>query len=376
MEFFRDVEKTIDNEPLKEWIKTGKKVIGFTCSFLPPEIYHAADIFPYRLRAIGTETLEITDSYYGPFACSFPKCLLQLVGEGKYSFLDGAVISSGCDSMRRLDDNWRTASQEYNNIIPDFFHYFDVPYKTLDFSMDWFIEQIRILIKETEKHFNVSITDEKIKESIEIYNEGRSLLGKLESFRNTNKVMISGSDAYCVTLAGTVLPRGIFNQELKKLIAALSKKKKSLLNGGKRIMVSGSICDDKDLIKLIEEEDAIVVAENICFGVRGATDQVSLDGDPVVALAKRYLNGSVCPRFMTDYQTRLEYLKEKAATASVDAIILENIRFCDLHGSENGLLEQEFDAMGIPAMRLEHEHGPMNDSGRMRMRIEAFLEKI
>ncbi len=377
MEFFNDVEKQIQSDGVKEWVKSGKKVLGYTCSFMPPEIYHAVDILPYRMRGIETESMEFGDSYYGPFACSFPKCLLQLIGEGKYNFLDGAVITSGCDSMRRLDENWRVAGEEHGQITPDFFHYFDVPYKTASFSMDWFVEEIRKLIKATETHFNVSITEDKIKKSIEIYNEGRRLLAELEQYRTGDKVIISGADAYAVTVASTVLPRDLFNQELKKLLTSLKKKKKSLLSEeGKRIMISGSLCDDRALIDLVEEDGSMVVSENICFGIRSAADQVSLDGDPLVALSKRYMNDSVCPRFMLSYKTRLAYLKEKAKNANVDAIIFENIRFCDIHGSENGLLEQEFDDLGIPAMRLEREHGQMSDIGRMRMRIEAFLEKI
>ena len=86
------------------------------------------------------------------------------------------MITSGCDSMRRLDDNWRAAGREHGNIIPDFFHYFDVPYKTASFSMDWFVEEIRKLITATQAHFNVFITEDKIKKSIEVYNEGRKLL--------------------------------------------------------------------------------------------------------------------------------------------------------------------------------------------------------
>ena len=69
-------------------------------------------------------------------------------------------------------------------------------------------------------------------------------------------------------------------------------------------------------------------------------------------------------------------LKEKAKLAGVDGVIFENIRFCDMHGTENSLLERDFEQIGIPAMRLEREHGPLNETGRLRMRIEAFLAKI
>jgi Benzoyl-CoA reductase/2-hydroxyglutaryl-CoA dehydratase subunit, BcrC/BadD/HgdB len=56
--------------------------------------------------------------------------------------------------------------------------------------------------------------------------------------------------------------------------------------------------------------------------------------------------------------------------------VLQNIRFCDLHASENGLLERELEKEGIPCIRLEREYGSQTDTGRLRMRMDAFLERI
>ena len=375
-DYFGEIEKRIENQAVEEWKQNGGKVVGYTCSFMPPEILYAMGILPYRLRAIELESMDISDAYYGPFACSFPKCLLQVAGEGKYNFLDGVIITSACDTMRRLFDNWLAAEQDHEGIVPPFVHYFDMPYKTLPHCMDWCVDEIWKVIKAVEKHFDVEITDEKLKNAIKVYNEGRELLAELEQFRTGDDVFISGSDAYAVLLASTVIPRDVFNQQTRELLKNLKKEKKSILNGGRRIMVSGSICDDRDLIDLIEETDSIVVAENLCFGIRGAGDKVSLEGDPVKALAEKYINKSVCPRFLMDYKIRRSYLKEKAKLASVDGVIFENIRFCDMHGTENSLLERDFEQIGIPAIRLEREHGPLNETGRLRMRIEAFLEKI
>jgi benzoyl-CoA reductase/2-hydroxyglutaryl-CoA dehydratase subunit BcrC/BadD/HgdB len=60
----------------------------------------------------------------------------------------------------------------------------------------------------------------------------------------------------------------------------------------------------------------------------------------------------------------------------IDGVILQNIRFCDLHGSENGLFERDLEANGIPCMRLEREYGPLVETGRMKMRVDAFIERI
>ena len=84
MDIFYDAATKVQNKPILEWKKSGKKVVGYTCSYVPAEIFHAADILPVRLRGIETEGMEIGDSYYGPFICSFPKCILQLAGKGMF----------------------------------------------------------------------------------------------------------------------------------------------------------------------------------------------------------------------------------------------------------------------------------------------------
>jgi len=376
MEIFREAAAGITNRYISDWVESGKKVVGYTCSFMPPEIFHAADILPYRIRGIETESMEIGDAYYGPFVCTFPKCLLQLAGEGKFNFLSGAVVSTGCDAMRRLDECWRKAGEDFKGALPEFFYYFDVPHKTDPHALRWFEDEITRLISSAESHFNVTITDQKLKKAIKIFNHGRKLLWKLEKLRASKKLLISGEDAFSVAVAGTVMPREIFNEKLENLLEKLSKQNKKAVKSKKRIMVAGSINDDIELVKLIEDAGSTVVSDSICFGIRSETDQVDTKEKPVTALAKRYLSNSVCPRMFGAYQQRFDFLKEKAERAGVEGIILQNIRFCDLHGSENGLFEKDFEKMGIPCLRLEREYGPLTETGRMKMRIEAFFERI
>ncbi len=376
MEIFREAATGITNRYISEWEKSGKRVVGYTCSFMPPEIFHAAGILPYRIRGIETESMEIGDAYYGPFVCTFPKCLLQLAGEGKFSFLSGAVVSTGCDAMRRLDECWRKAGEDFKGTLPEFFHYFDVPHKTDPHALKWFEDEITKLVSNVESHFNVTLTEQKLNEAIRIYNHGRKLLWELEKLRASKNLIISGEDAFSVAVAGTVMPREIFNAELENLLENLSKKNEKTATSRIRIMIAGSINDDIELVKLIEDAGSTVVSDSICFGIRSETDQVDTKEKPVAAMAKRYLSNSVCPRMFGAYQQRFDFLKEKAERAGVEGIILQNIRFCDLHGSENGLFEKDFEKIGIPCLRLEREYGPLTETGRMKMRIEAFLERI
>lgn len=374
---FFNAATCVESKSILDWKKEEKKIVGYTCSYVPAEIFHAVGILPVRLRGIETESMSIGDAYFGPYICSFPKCILQLAGEGKFSFLDGTIITPGCDSMRRLDECWRKAGDDYHGIVPSFFYYFDVPHKTAPHGMDWFTEEIRKLIAAVEDHFNVTITEENLLHSIKEYNKGRRLLKQLEDIRCKPEVAVTGTEAFAAAVAGTVMPREAYTRHLKELVEGLEQSTENIANGKKRLMTIGSISDDIDLIQLIEEDTkAIVVSENLCFGVRYEGNAIDETGDPVRALAEGYLGESTCPRMYGKYKERLAILKESIEQAGVEGVIMQNIRFCDLHGSENSLFERDLEAIGIPCLKLEREYGPLVEKGRIRMRIDAFLERI
>ncbi len=371
---FMEAATTLDNAFVKKWKEGGGRVMGYTCSYVPDEIFHSVGILPYRIRGFGAAETTIGDTYFGPFICSLPKCMLQLAGEGRFDFLDGAIITPGCDSMRRLDECWRKAGGDIEGSLPKFFFHYGVPHKYADYTIKWFAEETRRLIDAVEKHFAVKVDDEKLRASIRLYNRGRALLDEFDALRTAGEPPFTGSDALAVILAGTTMARDDYNDLLEKFIAA-SKKEKGI-SGRVRLMLVGSANDDVDLVRVVEGDHAIVVADNLCFGSRFYTDMVEEKGDPVLNLAKRYLAHNDCPRMYGEYRHRLEILKTKTEKANVDGVILQNIRFCDLHGSENGLFERDLEAEGIPCMRLEREYGPLVETGRMKMRVDAFIERI
>ena len=372
MQKLMDSTRQIRNQSILAW---DQQIVGYTCSFVPGEIFYAADILPVRLRGIETTGMDIGDAYFGPFICTFPKCILQLAGEKQLDFLDGVIITPGCDAMRRLDECWRKAGEDHPGITPGFFFHFGVPHKITDYSLQWFMEEMNRLIKAVEEHFKVKISTRQLKDAISRYNLGRRLLARLEDFRTPENFKLTGSQAFAAAVASTVMPRDEYISTLEDLIKELEQTRPEISNK-KRIMLVGSISDDLVLLDLIEAAGAMVVAENLCFGLRYESDQVSEDEEPITALARRYLSHSICPRMFGAFEQRLAVLKEKIKISKVDAVIMQNIRFCDLHGSENGLFERELEKIGIPCIRIEREYGGNVESGRMRMRIDAFLERI
>ncbi len=372
----QEAATNMDVPSVRQWKEDGGKVVGYTCAFLPVEVFHAAGILPIRLRGIQAEAMEIAASYYGPFVCSFPKAILQIAGSGAYDFLDGVVISNGCDTMRRLDDCWRKMGKDIGGSAPDWFHYFDVPHKPDGHAFDWYVDQVNKLITAIETTFGVVITGEKLENAIREQNRIRNHLFELESLRRSEASRVSGADAYAAIVAGTVMPRDLYGQLLSGFVDDIRGTEAAGENGRKRLFLGGSVCDDLELVRLIEDSGAVVVGENICFGVKDATDRVAEIGDPVEALTRKYLTGAACPRMMGWYKQRRGEITRRVRDSGAHGVVLQNIRFCDLHGSENGLLEGHLEKEGIPSLRIEREYGPLTETGRLKMRIDAFLEQL
>jgi len=373
---FLEAATTLGLPALEKWKAAGGKVVGYTCSFTPVELFYAAGILPVRLRGINATGMEMADAYYGPFVCSFPKAILQLAGSGRYAFLDGVVISNGCDTMRRLDDCWRKMGQDMEGTAPPWFHYVDVPHKPDGHARDWYINQIKKMMAAVEEQFDVTITGSALQTAVREQNKVRRLLWELERLRQADRLKVTGSEAYAAIVAGTVMHRDSYAAHLADLIDDIRSRTADVSTRRKRLFLSGSVCDDFELIRLIEESDAVVAGESVCFGVRTGADTVDESGDPVKALADKYLSGSVCPRMMGWYRERAAMLVQRIKALQVDGVILQNIRFCDLHGSENGLFERDLEKSGLPALRIEREYGPLVDRGRLKMRVDAFIEQL
>jgi len=372
---FHKISKELFNDHVRQWKDAGKKIIGYNCGHVPEEIIAAAGFLPYRVRGVGADSTSIADTYYGPVICSYPKCILQLAGEGKFNFLDGIIFSPGCDSIRRLDDCWRKAAEESHGVFPAYRFYLGIPHKVTDYSLEWFISEIRRFIDSLSEHFGITISDHALRASIKEYNQSRTLLKKIDELRFQDHVPISGADATAVIIAANAMPREAYNNALEKLIATL-KKSKNGLNGKKRLLLGGSAHDDADIVALIESSGVVVVGDTLCFGSRSYVDLIEEDGDPVKAIAARYLSRKLCPRVFGSYKDRLAYMRQRVKDTKADAVILQNIRFCDMHGAENSLYERDLEAAGIPCLKLEREYGPMAEEGRIKMRVDAFVENL
>jgi len=366
-----EVSKTLENEYVGVWKSQGKKVMGYACTYLPEELLYAMDILPYRLTGRGATDTSTADSYLSRVNCSFARCCLELGFGGEYDFLDGAVFVNGCDHIRRAYENWavhESAALPFMYILP-------VPHKITPEGLEWFGEEVGSLKGTLERRFKVKASPEKLSQAVAVYNESRKLLRRLYDLRAGEDPPVTGAQMLTIISASTAMPKAEFNVLLKQVLDELESKPKNE-TGKTRLLIAGSIMDDPEFIENVESLGAVVVADTLCFGARGVWNLTEEGGDPLAALVKRYYEHEPCPRMAGHYRRRLAFVREQVERAGVDGVILEHIKFCDQHGTDNALLKKDLEESGLPVIELEREYGPLSDAGRVRTRVQAFLERI
>jgi benzoyl-CoA reductase subunit C len=362
-----------ENPYIHSWKERGGKVFGYTCSYVPEEILVALEgpsrILPVRLGGRGAQTTEDADIHMHKFLCSYSRALIQLGMKGQYRFLDGVVVTSGCETMRRTHGLWKDV------VGVPFVSMISVPHATKgDNRVKWYRDEIENLESEICGVYALRFSEDSLRETIKTYNEYRRLIGELYELRKLDQPKLTGSEVFNIIQAGFSMPKDLFNEKLKEAIAEL-KERPGISNNGARIMLGGSDMGDPFLIDLIESLGATVVTDSLCAGRKYIDKMVDESIEPMDGIMDRYFTHMPCPRMLEATAERLEFVRKTAREARADGVIFQKLAFCDNYAGENLMHRKALEADGIPVMEMELEYIPA-DKGRFKTRIQAFLEKI
>jgi benzoyl-CoA reductase subunit C len=377
---FSTVERYYEDYGLraKELKKEGKKLIGYVCSFVPLEIISASGCIPFRVRGNIHEPITTGDTLLETIVCPYYRSCFDLSVKQKYAFLSGMVIPHGCDSMVRSYSAWSYA-------LPySYFHFVNIPTVCVESSFEFFGAELNTFRKSLEKFSGKAITDEDLAQAIRIYNENRDKVRALYEFRKADPPLISGKELTMVLTVGSSLPIGESNTLLDQVLPDIKRREKSPLKKGPRILIDGACLDNIELIKLVEELGGNVVADTICNGARDYFPRTDAGGDPIDALAHRYLDKVNCPKtyrenktgtFEGDIASRFGDIGAYAKEFKVNGAILYIYKYCDPFGFEVPARKAYYQSINVPLLHLEDVYSA-GTMGQLRTRIQAFLEMI
>ena len=371
LETFEEAAETIVSPQLKKWMEQGGKVMGYFCCYAPEEIITAAGMVPFRVRATGSTSTELADAYLTNINCSFCRHAFNMGLQGKYDFLEAVVWLNNCDHIRRIYDNWR---RKVTTSLP---HMMSLPKLTTDKQVGWWREELVILKETLEKHLDITITDDRLREAIRTHNETRRLLRQLYDLRKKDNPPITGAETLSVVVASTAMPRMEFNKMLGDLLADL-KGAEGIRDYRHRLMLVSSILDDPKYVKVVEDLGGLVVTDSMCFGSRMFwADVDEKAGDPLDALAKYYIQVKpACPRMFGGFPERSRFVMDMVKEFRVDGIIGLRMVFCDLWAGELFMQEKDWRKANVPLLHMDREYLMAGTIGQARTRVQAFMESI
>lgn len=367
-DFFRDLLKEPENILVAEAAGDGYIPVGYTCSYVPEVLLTLGKLFPLRLRAPGITGTEQADTYLSSVICSYSRSLLEYYMNGRYDFLQGSVCAASCDHLRRLYDNLEYLAK------PDFNFIFDVPHKTTERALEWFIEEINNFITLLAGHYEITINDDVLSQAIVDHNSFLDKLRAVGDLRLRENPPVSGVEFHRMLLAASTSPRHLFIPYLEKY-RSLLEERSGIDDWRARFMVLGSELDDPGFIEAIESQGGLVVADRFCTGSLPGLEPIEFTGDPVVSIAGHYLFRTFCPRMMEAFNERIAYIIETVKKYRVDGVIIQAMKFCDIWGVETSPLVAALREEGIPVLRLEREYR-LSGEGQLKTRVQAFIESM
>jgi bcr-type benzoyl-CoA reductase subunit C len=364
----------------QELRRQGKKVIGYFCIYPVLEIMTAFDIVPFRILGDMAEKITRADSCLPTIVCPFIRSAMDLSLKGRYDFFDGVVMSHSCEVGEKAAHIWRTYMD------PKYFHFLDVPHTTGNPAVKQFAGQLRVFQSTLEQYTGKKISEDALREAIALCNEQRNLVQIIYGLRVLDPPLLSGSEMITILVAIMSVPVVEGNSLLHEVIEEVKSRNITQPESPHRLLIWGSILDNPSLVGMIEKLGANVVMDDTCVGSRAYFPLVNPQTSPIEALSTRYLNEIKCPRTFSkpdpagfkkdhiqDLEDRFGYIKEYIDRWKVTGVILQSIRYCDIHGYDTPGLMDYLDHLGIPNIYIEHDYNEVA-MAQLRTRIQAFLE--
>jgi len=368
LEELRKVNRTFPlSDPVRRWKENGGRVVGWCCIYAPEEIIMAAGMLPIRVTGDSAELpLESANAYIYTNNCSFMRSCFELGITGQFDFLDGLVTCFVCRGIRLLSDIWR----RYINI--PIIYSLDVPRAVGDEGwLSYYRGQLEQLLGKVAEFSGRTVGDAELREAIGVRNHTRKLLGRLYELRKRPAPPVTGAETMEITNAAVRMPPAEFNRVLENLLQELEGRS---VSGEHRLMLLGSIMNNPRLLEGIEELGGLIVADELCTGLRywwGAVDEGT---DPLEALARRYFNVLPCA-CMEPPQRRIQRILELVKEYRVEGVIIALQRNCYPYILDQPVVLMTLREAGIPFLEVDLEYGA-GFSGQLRTRVEAFLEML
>lgn len=346
-----------------KYLQEGKKVVLVAPVYTPQELIHSMGFVPMGVWGADMEISE-AKKYYPAFICSIMQTVLELGIRGDYKGASAIIIPSLCDSLKTLGQNWKYAVQEIP-FIPMTYPQNRKP----DYGIAFTRAGYERIIKDMESLAGAEYSSESLARSNRIYNEHNAVMREFaELAAEADLSAVQRNDVF--KSAWFMLPEE-HTEIVKELNQELKKSRKA--EGKLKVLVTGILADSPDLLKIFDDNDIQIVADDVAHESRQYRTDVPEGTDPLDALARKFAEMDYCTLLYDRDKKRVDYLIQKAKQHDAKGVIVLMTKFCDPEEFDYVPIKRACDAAGLLHLNIEVDRQMVNYEQAKTM-IQAFRE--
>jgi len=287
-----------------------------------------------------------------------------------------------------LDLTVAQCSDCHESRLADLLEYFKLPTARIGVPPDWeksislqyYYKGLMRLREKLEGLTGNTISDKRLKESIDSINQVRGLLKKISQLRKKQPPPMGGYDFIRLSHYSFYCDLRELTGKLNDLYEQLRKDKSPFPEEVPRILLTGHVVAVGDYVvpKLIESSGGVIVAELLDEGIRQYQRNVGNEGELMSNLSKTYYLERTPPSiFQPAWDERVSFIKELIKDFSINAVIWYQISFEEIYDMECSIVAKAMEEMGIPFLKLESSYEYSREAtGPLTTRIESFIQLI
>ncbi len=359
---------------LESFREAGGMVVGIYCIYAPVELIRAAGAIPVGLCGKQEAPIQHAEKELPSNLCPLIKSSYGYAVSDScpfFSLADLVVGETTCDGKKKMYEFLARCKPLY---------LMHLPYaQNLSGAEAFWRNEVQRFSNFLATKTGIVATEERISHQIRLHNKMRQEMQRVVSLATEPRsplaalhlMTILESKSFVVDLEAYIRHLSTLRLELEEIIANSSPAD----NGSpSRILLTGCPIGKgcEKVLRLVEEAGASVVCMENCTGMKSVLRMIPEDGDPIKAVADRYL-GIPCS-CMTPNTGRFETIQRLANDFKIDGIIDMTWQFCHTYHIESHVIQRKVrDTLGVPFLHLVTDYST-SDTEQLRTRIEAFLE--
>nr|WP_312579353.1 2-hydroxyacyl-CoA dehydratase family protein [Sedimentibacter sp.] len=358
-----NISEVIDKKKAK-----GIKIIGTFPVYAPEELVYAAGMFPVGCWG-GKTSISKASAYLPPFACPVMQGITELSLNGVYDRLDGAIVSTPCDTLKCFSQNILYTNPDIKTIFCVY-----PQNNKLEAAVLYIKNELKKIATQLEDLSGIKITDERLNDSIEIYNENRKSMIEFSQILSENPGVLAPKMRYIVMKSRFFMDKKehtILMNELNQLL----KNKPKVNNENKKIVLAGIMAEPSELVDVMGQLGYSIVADELANGSRQFRNLVPQGIDQFERLARQWQNVEGCSVVCDKNKKRASIIAELAKNNNADGVIYCQLKFCDPEEFDYPYVKEALENINIPILNLEVDP-IMSSAEQSRTRLQAFAEQL